>query len=114
SKLLTDEVVTLAAAKTAADVEIGGLTADSRNVRGGFLFAALPGVRLDGRQFIGSALAKGAAAVLAPTGTELPEIFVGHGARASRPTAFVTDDNPRRKLALMAARFYGAQPTNIV
>ncbi|HEY4133952.1 MAG TPA: UDP-N-acetylmuramoyl-L-alanyl-D-glutamate--2,6-diaminopimelate ligase [Alphaproteobacteria bacterium] len=103
----------MSASSRAKDVQIGGLTADSREVRAGFLFAALPGVKLDGRRFISDAIGKGAAAILAPTGTEPPDIVVGR-AKAERPFGFVTDDNPRRKLALMAARFYGAQPATVV
>ncbi|HET8729012.1 MAG TPA: UDP-N-acetylmuramoyl-L-alanyl-D-glutamate--2,6-diaminopimelate ligase [Alphaproteobacteria bacterium] len=83
---------------------IAGLTADSRDVRPGFLFAALPGTRADGRAFIADALAAGATRILAPTGTVLPE-----GAAAE----LLTDDNPRRRFALMAAAFYGGQPGTI-
>jgi len=113
SELLTGEAVATSEGSKATDVMIGGLTADSRDVRDGFLFAALPGLKLDGRRFIPDAIAKGAAAVLAPTGTDMPDIVVGR-ARSPKPFAFVTDDNPRRKLALMAARFYGAQPDSVV
>ena len=48
----------------AGEAEIYGVTEDSRAVRPGWLFAALPGTRFDGRAFLGEALAKGAAAVL--------------------------------------------------
>ncbi len=85
-----------------AEVEISGLTADSRRVAAGYLFAALPGSRVDGRDFIPQALDKGAAAVLAPEGTRLPD--------GRRDVALITDANPRRRLALLAARFYGRQP----
>ncbi|HWT09912.1 MAG TPA: Mur ligase domain-containing protein, partial [Roseomonas sp.] len=54
----------------AADVAIAGLTADSRAVGAGMLFAALPGAHADGRDFIAAAVARGATAVLAPEGTE--------------------------------------------
>lgn len=84
------------------DPEILGLTADSRDVRPGFLFAALPGARLDGRAFIADAVAKGAAAVLTT-----PDI-------ADCPVGLVRDDQPRRRLARMAARFYGPQPETVV
>lgn len=93
------------AAAVIEDREIRGLTADSRAVERGFLFAALPGSRHDGRAFIAEAVACGAVAVLAPQGTALPE---GAGA-----AALVADDNPRRRLALMAARFYEVQPRSI-
>src|SRR3989338_3681897 len=51
--------------------EILGLTADSRAVRPGYLFAALPGTRLDGTKFIGQALEMGAAALLVPQGASI-------------------------------------------
>ena len=46
------------------DMEISGLTSDSRKVQKGFLFAALSGVSFDGRQFIESAIQNGAEAIL--------------------------------------------------
>jgi UDP-N-acetylmuramoyl-L-alanyl-D-glutamate--2,6-diaminopimelate ligase len=88
----------------ADDPDISGLTADSRQVRPGDLFAALPGVKSDGRAHIAEALAKGATAVLAPPGTGL-----GDG-RA----ALITDANPRRRFAQAAARFYRHQPETMV
>ncbi len=87
------------------DTEICGLSSDSRTVGKGFLFAALPGARQDGRSFIDQAVAGGAVAVLAPQGTELKDY--------DPPVALVTDENPRRRLALMAARFYGRQPETV-
>jgi len=88
--------------RMAGDVEIRGLSADSRRVEPGFLFAALPGAKTDGRQFIDAAIAKGAVAVLAPEGTSVPT-----------SVAYLADRNPRRRLALLAARFYGRQPKTI-
>ena len=87
-----------------ADVEISGLTADSREVGPGYLFAAIPGSRYDGADFIDQAVVRGATAVLAPPGVAVPP----------RGVALVTDARPRRRLALMAARFYGAQPGVVV
>jgi UDP-N-acetylmuramoyl-L-alanyl-D-glutamate--2,6-diaminopimelate ligase len=86
-------------------VEIAGMTADSRQVAPGFLFAALPGTQVDGRDFVPAAIKAGAAALL------LPE-----GSRISVPSevAVLTAANPRRALALMAARFAGAQPKIVV
>lgn len=84
------------------DVEIMGLAIDSRQVKPGYLFGALPGFQVDGREFIGQAVEKGAVAVLAASGTELDEDRGG--------VSLVTHDNPRRAIALMAARFYGRQP----
>lgn len=84
---------------TIGETKIVGLTADSREVREGFLFAALPGVRVDGAKFIPAAVASGAAAILCE-----PNVDVG----ADVPV--VADRNPRRRLSQLAARFYGVQP----
>ncbi len=84
------------------DTEIVGLTCDSRRVEPGFLFAALPGTRADGRAFKPDAVTRGAAAVLTPPGTEVD--------RRGRTVALIAVENPRRLYALMAARFFGAQP----
>jgi len=88
----------------ASGIEIAGITADSRAVMPGYVFAALRGMRTDGTQFIPDAIEHGAVAVLAPTDVTVKsdDVFV------------VTDDNPRRRLALMAARFYPEQPETIV
>ena len=91
----------LLAPMLADDPEITGLTADSRAVKPGDLFAALPGATVDGRAFIADAIAKGAVAILAPTGTELP---------VETPITLITNAEPRRSFAQMAARFYGFQP----
>ncbi len=86
---------------------IRGLTADGRAVAPGFLFAALPGSRTDGRAFIAEAVARGAAAVLAPEGLAWP------AGVPARP--LITDADPRRALALMAAALHGgAQPATVV
>src|SRR4029077_12861385 len=84
-------------------VDIRGLSADSRQVGPGFLFAALPGAKTDGRRFIDQAIAKGAVAVLAEPQTQVPP-----------GTVLVADENPRRRLALMAAKFFGSQPLPLV
>ncbi len=85
------------------DPEIAGVTADSRAVERGFLFAALPGARHDGRAFVGEALRRGASVVLAAPGLDLP---------AGVP--YVEAANPRRAFARAAARFAGPQPRTIV
>ncbi len=89
--------------KPAQDIAIKGLTADSRDVAAGYLFAALPGARADGRAFIPDAIRRGAVCVLAPSGTVLDEA-------TAKTVALITDDAPRRALSLMAARFHGVQP----
>lgn len=86
------------------DLPITGLTADSRQVRPGFLFAAIPGTVVDGARFAAEAVAAGAIAVLAPPGVL--------DARTLGPdVTLITDSNPRRRLAKMAARFHRPQPS---
>jgi UDP-N-acetylmuramoyl-L-alanyl-D-glutamate--2,6-diaminopimelate ligase len=87
-------------------IEIAGLTADSRAVRPGFLFAALPGGKLSGADFIGEAARRGAVGILAPVGTRL--------ASDLPPLTLIEDTLPRRLFAQMAAAFYGAQPETVV
>ncbi|MEM1146720.1 MAG: UDP-N-acetylmuramoyl-L-alanyl-D-glutamate--2,6-diaminopimelate ligase [Pseudomonadota bacterium] len=83
-------------------IEITGITADSRQVKTGYLFAALQGVITDGRKFIPAALEAGAAAIF---GQDLPDIA---GA------ATINVGNARLALAEASARFYPRQPETIV
>ncbi len=87
-----------------AAVPIRGLAADSREVKPGYLFAALPGVATDGALFLEDAVRRGASAILVPEGmTEMPA-----------GTPVIADSDPRRRLALIAARFFGQQPETTV
>ena len=79
------------------DPDIVGLTSDSRQVRAGYLFAALAGAKTDGSKFIRQAEESGAVAILAKP-----------GARAELPIVF--DERPRARFSDMAARFFSAQP----
>ena len=90
------------------NLEIAGVTADSRQVRPGFLFAALKGVQTDGRRFAAEAAAKGAAAIL----TDDPAALDLDATQRAR-IAVVADPNPQRLLALAASRFYPARPRTL-
>ena len=86
----------------AIDPQVTGVTADSRKVQPGYLFAALPGAKADGAAFAAQAVAAGAVAVLSAeplTGLDVP---------------VVTSADPRRAYALAAAAFWGAQPPVVV
>jgi UDP-N-acetylmuramoyl-L-alanyl-D-glutamate--2,6-diaminopimelate ligase len=80
------------------DVEINGMTADSRRVAPGYLFAALQGTVTDGRKYIPQALKAGAAAILSDSAVD--------GVNAPQVIA----DDPRAALAHAAKRFYARQP----
>lgn len=82
-----------------------GLASDSREVKAGYLFAALPGARTDGAHFVGDAVRRGAVAVLGA-----PQI---RKEAESLGVRFIADENPRARLARMAAAFFGAQPKTV-
>ncbi len=90
----------MAPAAALRSLDIKGLSADSRKIAPGYLFAALPGSRTDGRRFINDAVKRGAVAVLTAPSAEVAEA----------PVPLLTDPNPRRQLAYLAARFYDRQP----
>ncbi len=85
-------------------VLFSGITVDSRAVRPGDLFAALPGVKTDGAAYAADAVSRGAVAVLAAEVANIADLGV--------PVIRAAD--PRRALALISARFYGAQPQTMV
>lgn len=84
----------------ASEISIGGISADSRHVEPGFLFAALPGSKADGLDFIDDAVAKGAAALLVTKGAVIGDMSV----------PVLRADEPRHALAMLAARYYSSQP----
>jgi UDP-N-acetylmuramoyl-L-alanyl-D-glutamate--2,6-diaminopimelate ligase len=94
----------LAAPPLCANAEISGITADSRAVQPGFLFAALGGRREDGTRFVPEAIRKGAAAILLAEGSRPADVGV----------PVLTAAEPRRAWALVAARFYARQPDTVV
>ena len=78
-----------------ADGEVAGIEHDSRRVRPGDLFVAIPGRRHDGRAFVGEAVERGAVAVL------------GRGPRlGSVSVPWLSAENPRRLLGVLAARLW--------
>ena len=89
----------------AFSIAVTGLTADSRRVTPGALFAALTGTKADGAAFIADAVEKGAVAILTSETADVPDDISIPVLRAREP---------RRALALIAARFFERQPETIV
>ncbi|MFO7768111.1 MAG: UDP-N-acetylmuramoyl-L-alanyl-D-glutamate--2,6-diaminopimelate ligase [bacterium] len=60
------------------EVRVSGVTHDSRQVRGGDLFAAVPGERADGHDFVSEAAERGAAAALVehPVEVDIPQVVL--------------------------------------
>ena len=97
--LFSDDAMIEPRAETA---EVSGLATDSRAVRPGEVFFALAGSKTDGARFIDQAIASGAVAVASD-----------HPPQGPSRVPFVTTPNPRRALALAAAKFYPRQPATI-
>lgn len=90
--------------------EISGLSVDSRETKPGHLFAALPGSRMHGAEFIPYAIRMGASAILTdPEG--LARVEAAEGPMA---VPVIVSDNPRRTLAIAAARWFNTQPEVMV
>ncbi len=92
--------------RAAGGVEVQAITADSRSCRDGSLFVAVPGASRNGNAFIGEAVARGAAAVLALPGTAWPA--------GVPPRPLIEDPQPRRRLAQIAAQLAGPPPATVV
>ncbi len=89
---------------------VAGIAVDSRAVRPGFVFVAIPGHRLDGAGFAQYAVRQGAAAVVVtPEGVATAARDIG-----DLPVPFFLSDNPRAELARLAAAFHGRQPEVMV
>ncbi len=86
------------------EIALTGLSVDSRMVRPGHLFAALPGSNAHGARFAQQAVAAGAAVILTDV----------EGAALVESAPVLVSDDPRAALAHAAARWYGAQPETMV
>ena len=83
---------------------VSGISADTRTVKPGFLFAAVPGTKIDGLTFLPQAVDRGAVAIMAESVPSAP---------LPDRVALVNVPNVRRALALAAAKFYPRQPSTI-
>jgi UDP-N-acetylmuramoyl-L-alanyl-D-glutamate--2,6-diaminopimelate ligase len=87
---------------------VTGLCVDSRTVKPGMLFAALPGAVIHGAHYIKAAVARGATSVLTDAeGAALARDDMGDA-------ALIVAQDPRQALAYAAALWFGAQPEHMV
>lgn len=80
-----------------AGLEFGAVAIDSRDVSPGDLFVALPGERLDGHQFVGAAIERGARAAL------VRRDWQPDAAHAPAPETLIRVDDPLLTLQSLAA-----------
>ena len=86
-----------------ADADICGITADSRKVKPGYLFVALPGLVFNGADFIEDAIKAGATAILA-----IPQVKTDDDS-----VMWILDEYPGRIFPHIVSRFFSSQPENI-
>ncbi|MDD2325059.1 MAG: UDP-N-acetylmuramoyl-L-alanyl-D-glutamate--2,6-diaminopimelate ligase [Alphaproteobacteria bacterium] len=84
------------------DRQIAGVTADSRQVKAGFIFVAIDGTNRNGADYIDEALASGATVFVLDEETKTPQL--------SSLVTLVRVPNPRHALSAIASRFYPRQP----
>ncbi len=96
-------------ARGGVDPQVSGLSVDSRQVREGHLFAALPGSVVHGARFIESAVQSGAAAIL----TDAEGAALARDALDAAQVAVCVAEEPREALAYAAALWFGDQPATI-
>lgn len=92
------------------EARITGLSVDSRQVKPGHLFAALPGTRMHGGEFIQYALRMEAAAIL----TDREGAEIAKAELAATTAALIVVEDPRQVLAYTAALWFGRQPETVV
>ena len=89
------------------DVEISGISFDTRTMQEGDLFVAIKGVDADGHRYIQKATGKGASAIVVESETQIPENII---------IPFIKVMNSRKALSRLAAAFYDfpARKLNVI
>jgi len=89
-----------------AEIEIGTVECDSRDVASGSIFFALQGVKTDGIQHVPEAIARGAVAIVAETPPNQNWYESSAPLAADSTRSWIQVVAPRRALAVAAANFY--------
>ncbi|EBA12794.1 UDP-N-acetylmuramoyl-L-alanyl-D-glutamate--2,6-diaminopimelate ligase [Roseobacter sp. CCS2] len=97
-------------ARGGREAQITGLAVDSRDVKPGFLFAALPGARVHGGEFIQYALRMKAGAIL----TDAKGAEIAADELAASDAAVIVAQDPRQALAQTASLWFGAHPKTVI
>jgi len=84
------------------DSEVTGFAIDHRKVARGSVFGAFRGATLNGEDFIGAAVERGAVAVVAHPEASVPQV------------PHIADPRPRARFAQLAAKFYAPYPETVV
>lgn len=100
---LKEMLVGLEGLKVKGDLEqeMQGIESNSKKIEKGFLFIAIKGFDVDGHQYIGGAIEKGATAVMVEEGCDLKALAIPEG------ITIVMARNTREALAICSSNFYG-------
>ena len=97
-----------------ASIRVCELTADSRCVMPGWLFIAMPGLTVDGRQYIDDAIRAGASAVFEQGDSDAPVgVEAGLAVRMQHDVPVITVPALAQHLSSIAARFYRHPASNM-
>ena len=91
---LPEEIQEHVSAINGLDIDVTGITMDSRQVKPGYLFFALKGGNTDGHRFIQDAITNGATAI------------IGTDTTGNIRVPYIRVNDARRSLALISAAFY--------
>jgi UDP-N-acetylmuramoyl-L-alanyl-D-glutamate--2,6-diaminopimelate ligase len=89
--------VSINAASGDMDKEVSGITMDSRQVKSGYVFVAVKGTSVDGHEYIGQSIGKGASVIICE---QLPE-------QLDKTVTYVVVNNTAAALGIAASNFYG-------
>jgi UDP-N-acetylmuramoyl-L-alanyl-D-glutamate--2,6-diaminopimelate ligase len=91
---------------------ITGISADSRRISHGMLFAAIAGAQGKGADYVADALSRGAAALLLDANDA--DAIKAARTLCNKQQAIIVTDNPRLALAQCCAAFWPLQPKHLV
>ena len=92
------------------EAQITGLAVDSREVKPGYLFAAMPGATVHGGEFIQYALRMQAAAIL----TDAEGARIAADELGASDAALIISEDPRQTLAQTASLWFGPHPETVI
>ena len=92
------------------EAQITGLAVDSREVKSGYLFAAMPGATVHGGEFIQYALRMQAAAIL----TDAEGARIAADELGASDAALIISEDPRQTLAQTASLWFGPHPETVI
>lgn len=87
-------------------ISADGITNDSREVKGNYIFAAIRGTKVNGADFIPSAISNGAKTIIIESDNE--------GVEETTGIKYIRTKNVRLKQAYFASKIYPSQPKDII